>query len=449
MTHRAAILVLGLPLLAKAALCEDPGLTIPAGTPLVVLMDDHAPLRIGQQLRTELVYAVYSGNQEMIPRRAVVEGRIVGLKNDKQRRIHAGLRGDLTPFHKPVVQFTGVVLNDGSVAPLSAGEISDGATYLRIAPPPPRTGNLIHQGIAEGKLRMHEQISRVTDPGKVDRVMQYLYSQLPYHPQRIEKGTAWTFETSAPFTLPPSASVLQVTESKRDKQEDPASKPADVAKDAPQTWRIEAMLNQALTSATAHAGQPIRATVAAPIFNADKTVAVPAGATLSGSVTEAKPARRFGRKGTLRFAFNQLNLPQKAPANVQTTLTGLATESNNALTLDNEGQIKPKSPNKFIQPLILAFLASRPLDTDGRNGGDGQLGRDTVGSNGFGLIGRVLGMAGQSPNLAAGIGYYGTALSLYERWIARGKETELQRDTRITLETSPRRSEALKPARPK
>ena len=446
MTRRAVVLVLGLPLLVKAAFCEGPDLTIPAGTPLVVLLNDHAPLRIGQPLRTELVYPVYAGNEEMMPKRAVVEGRVVGLENDKQRRIHAGLRADFTPFHKPVVQFTGVVLTDGSVAPLSAGEIADGATYLRIVPPPPRTGNLIHQGIEEGKRRMHEQISQVTDPGKVDRIMQYVYSQLPYHPQRIEKGTAWTFETSAPFTLPASANVLQAPESKREKQQEATPKPADAVKDGPPTWKIEAMLNEALTSATAHAGQPIRATVAEPIFNVDKTVAVPAGSTLSGSVTEAKPARRFGRKGTLRFAFNQLNLPQKAPANVQATLTGVGTESNEALTLDSEGQIKPKSPNRFLQPLLLAYLASRPLDTDGRNGGDGQLGKNTVGSNGFGLIGRVLGMAGQSPNLAAGIGYYGTALSFYERWIARGKETELQRDTRITLETAPRRSEPLKPA---
>ncbi len=445
MTYRTVVLVLGLPLLAKPGWCEVPGLTLPAGTPMVVLLEDHAPLKIGQRLRTELVYSVYSGNEKMIPGRAVVEGRIVGLKNDKQRRIHAGLHGDLTPFHKPVVQFTGVVLTDGSVAPLTAGEIADGATYLTIVPPPHRTGSLIHQGIAEGKRRMHEQMSQVTDPDKLDRILQYLYSQLPYHPQRIEKGTAWTFKTSAPFTLPPHASVLQVEEPKRDKEVEATPKPAEVVKDTPPTWKIEAMLNEALTSATAYAGQPIRATVAVPIFNVDKTVAVPAGSTLSGSVTEAKPARLFGRKGTLRFAFNQLNLPQKPPANVQATLTGVATESNETLTLDSEGQIKPKSPNRFIQPLLLAFLATRPLDTDGRNGRDGRLGKDAVGSNGFGLIGRVLGMAGQSPNLAAGIGYYGTAVSFYERWIARGKETELQRDTRVTLETSVRRSEPLKP----
>ncbi|MEO6816918.1 MAG: hypothetical protein ABI177_09465, partial [Edaphobacter sp.] len=40
-----------------------------------------------------------------------------------------------------------------------------------------------------------------------------------------------------------------------------------------------------------------------------------------------------------------------------------------------------------------------------------------------------------SPYAAAGIGYYGAALAVYDRWIARGKKITFPRDTRIVVQT--------------
>ena len=87
-------------------------------------------------------------------------------------------------------------------------------------------------------------------------------------------------------------------------------------------------------------------------------------------------------------------------------------------------------------------MAARPLDQDrGRAGAAGQPGRNGLGgAAGLGLVGTVVGLAGGSPYAAAGIGYWGAARAFYSRWIARGQKIAFPRDTRIVVETTPRRS---------
>ena len=55
-----------------------------------------------------------------------------------------------------------------------------------------------------------------------------------------------------------------------------------------------------------------------------------------------------------------------------------------------------------------SWLASRPLDGD-----SGNWPAPLWDQNGLGLMGRILGMASASRNLAAGIGFYGAAISIY------------------------------------
>jgi hypothetical protein len=96
-------------------------------------------------------------------------------------------------------------------------------------------------------------------------------------------------------------------------------------------------------------------------------------------------------------------------------------------------------------------MAARPLDQDsGRHGGDGgQAGKDGLGgAAGLGLVGTVIGLAGGSPYAAAGIGYWGAARTFYSRWIARGEKIAFPRDTRIVVETTPRRSAPMTPNPP-
>lgn len=281
-----------------------------------------------------------------------------------------------------------------------------------------------------------------TAPGKADRLKQFAYNRLPYHPERIEKDTAWTTEVTQPISLPsqPLSPLPDAVppSSKRHFWEEaaPVVTPPDTD---PGRWTIQAYLDQPLSSETSKKGEPIKATVASPILNPDGTVAIPQGATLVGTVSKAQAARRFGRTGILSFSFRQLTFPGGEPQNVQATLTGA--DSAAGLALNSEGQVKSKPQDKLSLPIFLAILASSSLDHDEKGAANNSAGKNAAsGAAGLGLVGTIIGLAGASPNAVAGIGYYGAALAFYDRWIARGRTISFPRDTRIVVQTIARHS---------
>jgi hypothetical protein len=430
-----AITLLFLISTVTAASAQTPAGTLPAGTPLPVQTIGHLPMRADEPFRAELLYPAYANNQLVLPAKTVFIGTVTALRSDHSRRVQARINGDFTPFHTPVVRFSQVVLPDGTSLPINADEATDGAPILRLTAPPPSKGGFIHKQWDAGMEILHGQIAVFTAPEKGDRLLQLFYHQLPYHPERIEKGTAWTIETTAPLTIPPqSAPSTADAEPAEASQSDDHGRP---------TWIIEAYLKDRLTSATAKTGQPVQAVVAEPIYNRDHTIAVPQGALVVGAITQAKPARSFARAGTLHFDFKQVILPDGQTRNVQASLTGADAASAAKLAMDSEGRVKPAPQDKIVVPLLLAFLATRPLDDD-RGVSEG--GKNFVGANGFGLIGNIIGWAGGSPNIATGIGAYGTAVSVYRRWIARGKNVIFARDTRIVVEATPRNAAVLTPS---
>ncbi|QNI36124.1 hypothetical protein [Edaphobacter albus] len=387
-------------------------------------------MRTGEIIRAELLYPVYVDNQIGLKEKTILLGDVTELHKDTARRTHARINGDFTPFHTPVVHFSQIVLENGLAIPLDAGPAIDGAPVLRLNAPAPRKGGFIRRQWETGMQIAHDQISVFTAPEKGDRLLQFVYHQLPYHPERIEDGTSWTIETTEPITIP--AQSLQTP-------------PPAISPTAPDTgrstWMMEAYLRQPLSSATAKTGQPIQAMVAEPIYNRDHTIAIPQGALLMGAVTQARPARSFARAGVLSFDFKQITLPGGTSQNVQSALTGVDAASGANLAMDSEGRVKPKPQDKVVVPLILALLATRPLDEDGGL----QAGRNFVGANGFGLAGNIIALATGSAKVSAGIGAYGTAVSLYRRWFARGNDVVFAKNTRIVVEATPRGSSVLKP----
>jgi hypothetical protein len=424
---------------AIAASPQTPAGILPAGTPLPLQIVGHLPMRAGEPFRAELLYPAYADNQLLLPAKTIFIGTVTELHSDHSRRIQARINGDFTPFHIPVVYFSQVVLADGSALPISAGPATDGAPILRLTAPAPRKGGFIHKEWDTGMEILHGQISVFTAPEKGDRLLQFVYHQLPYHPERIENGTAWTIETTQPLTIPAEPALASAPAV-------PAKTPTPVPPpdNSRPTWIIQAYLSDPLSSATAKTGQSIQAVVAEPVYNRDHTIAVPQGALVVGAITQAKPARSFARAGTLHFDFRQVILPSGQTRNVQAALTGADAASAAKLAMDSEGRVKPAPQDKIMVPLLLAYLATRPLDEDR----GGQAGRNFVGANGFGLAGNLISLAGGSANLATAIGAYGTAVSVYRRWIARGKEVNFVRDTRIVVEATPRESAVLKPSAP-
>jgi hypothetical protein len=438
-------LLLSLVFSSLAAQSQIPQATLPTGTPLPLMVDNHLPMRVGQSLRAQLIYPVYSDNTLILPEKTILTGTITELRSNHSRRINARINGDFTPFHIPIVRFTQITLADGTSVPLTTSSATNGAPILRLVAPPPRKGGFIRKQWNSGVQILKDQAATFTAPDKGDRLLQLFYHQLPYHPERIEKGTAWTVETAEPVSIPSQPApppIKAVVPSKPTTPQQPETAIA-AEKGGRPTWIVQAYLRDELTSATAKSGHSIEAIVAEPVYNSDHTIAVPQGATIVGAITQAKPARSFGRAGTLGFDFKQIVLPSGQTQNVQVALTGADSASTAQLAMDSEGKVKPKPQDKVVVPLLLALLATRPLDRD--HGDSNLAGKNFVGANGFGLAGNLISLAGGSPNIAAGIGAYGAAVSLYRRWIAHGKEVTFARDTRIVLQTTPRNAAVLKP----
>jgi hypothetical protein len=213
----------------------------------------------------------------------------------------------------------------------------------------------------------------------------------------------------------------------------------------PEIWSIHALLTDDLTSASIKPGDQVKALVVEPVFDKDRTLVVPQDSILIGRVTTAKAAHALGRNGKLRFTFQEVRFPEAMDGSlhgrpVEGLLAGATSQRAQGLSLDAEGTISPRNQSSVIAPLLLTVLAGRALDDDGNlTVGTG------VASNGFGLVGRVVGVAAGNRNLAAGLGYYAAALSFYENFLRHGRDVVFPRNTRIEIETTPLRANILTP----
>jgi hypothetical protein len=385
-------------------------------------------MKTGEAIEATLLHPIYCDGKLAVPEGTRLHGQVIALEPDAKTRLHARLRGDFTPFHTAQVRFERLELPSGPVA-IAAATAIDGAPVLHLTTPgasPKRS--FFARRWAEAKSNLHDRVAYFTAPGKTDRALQLLYRQLPYHPERIEAHTAWSFELTSPLDLPPSLPLATAV----------SAPPPGAVK--PETWAVHAVLKNDLTSARARPGDPVQALVVEPVYDKDKKLVVPQGSTLIGRVTTARAARSFSRNGKLRFTFQQVKFPEGFQQPVEGALAGAATEKTQNLTLDAEGTISPRNQSSAIVPLVLTLLASRALDEDGN-----MTLQTGVASNGFGFVGRIVGIVAGNRNLAAGIGFYAAGLSFYENFLQSGRDVVFPKDTRIEIETTPLRAPVITP----
>lgn len=411
---------------AKAAIARN--LVLPRGTSLQVEVSRQYPMKAGESIEGKLLYPLYADGRLAVAKNTMLRGKVVELEPDRKARIHGRLLGDFTPFRRPVVQFDSVEL-PGGIVPIRADKAADGAPVLQLSTPhTSRKKALLAREIAMAKATVRDRVEWFTAPGLKQRGLQVLYHQLPYHPQSIAAHTAWTFELKAPLQVSPAPAAA------------PEQAAAPQAPGQPEMWSVHALLTGAVTSAHAHPGDPVKALVVEPVYDRDKQVVVPQGAMLVGKVTTANAARSFGRNGKLRFTFQQVRFPEGYGQPVEGSLGGATTEKTQDLQMDAEGTVTPRNQASAIAPLLLTMLASRALDQDGN-----VTAQSGVASNGFGMVGRVVGLAAGDRNLAAGIGFYAAGLSFYDNFLRSGRDVVFPKDTRIEIETTPLRAPVLKP----
>ena len=410
---RLAILPLSLlSVMGSAQSLPAPEIALPVGVPLRIRITHTAHLRVGTPVTGVLTEPVYLHDHLVLPRDTTVLGVVAGFAHvDRKLRTQALLNGDVTPLHDPVVDFNRLQLPGSSqqISISSRGVIRDTQLVRFLL----RRNRPTYIQQAEDMARA--QIKSVHDtfltPGRTDRALRLLYSQLPYHPQRIWAGTGFIADLDAPLDLPSSHPT-----------------PAALASSASlNSITVSARLITPLDSRTSKAGDTVTATITRPVFDSDHNLLVPEGAMLEGVVTRAKPARRLGRNGELRFGFRGL-ADEAGTTTVDGNVTGAAGAKAENLTVDDEGNVRANpDKGKVLAPLLLAYTAALGADDDGG------VGQSVVGSNGFGLVARLIAFS-NNKNVSAGFGMYALAKSVYFRYIDRGHQVTFPRDTEVEVQ---------------
>jgi hypothetical protein len=415
---------------ASTAWAQDSG-RLAAGVPLHVTLVKTAHIRVGAAVEAKLTEPVYAYDRLVLPAGSMLRGHVDRLiPAEKMVTIEARLNGDVTPLHEPVVLFDRLELPDGHVVALEAHARVRNVQFIRFE----GTGkkpSLIAQGRALVRARIVEVRDAIfAPPGPKDRALRLLYSQLPYHPQRIWAGTGMVADVDSPaeLDLPAAAPVAHSTDTSLDK------------------LRVRARLVEDVSSATAKHGQAVTAIVTVPLLDSEKRLVVPEGAELEGLVAQAKPAKSFGRNGQLRLGFRELKgAVVESSADVQGTVVGAEGRKGSNETVDREGNVQAHpDKNRFVAPLLLAWAAMAGNDDDHHHEADQGIGAGnaTVASNGFGVVARIIAVTTASRPAALGFGMFALAKSVYFRFCMRGHEVVFAKDTVVDVELSQRAAEA-------
>jgi hypothetical protein len=451
-------LVLGAGLAGKGAAQSLP-LTVPEGAPLRVYLTERTPKKLGQPVHAKLLESVFSFDREVIPAGTEVNGVVTRLVPvPKMQRIAAVLGGDFTPLHQAEIQFTEFTLPSGVRLPLNTVEsvglasiydppkpkkAKKGEAKAGASPKAPSDGGLVNQGKVAMQGQINSQINARTRgvvdiiraPNKKEKLEDYLWSRVPYHPQWVRRGTRFDAELKGPLQFgsttvnPANLSLLGL------------QPPPDTV--------VHARLTRTLDSGTATLGEPVEAFVSTPLFSPDGKLILPTGTLLKGKVTSVAAARWFHRGGRLRFNFETVEIPaemnrlvpQTRPAESKTlaALAGAEHSGKSEIRVDGEGSVKAvESKTRFLAPAIALIVAQRGMDNDadrtsatGTAAGSNAGGRALGGISGFGMFGGLL--AQTSPGMSTALGLYGVAWSVYSTVIARGSEVEFQQNAALDI----------------
>ena len=98
-------------------------LVVQAGVPLRLYLTKHAPKRTGAAGEAKVLDPVYAFDRQVIPAGAVVLGKVNRLQSiSRWQRTRAILGGDFTSLHQAPIEFTTLVMPDGSRRPLHTAE---------------------------------------------------------------------------------------------------------------------------------------------------------------------------------------------------------------------------------------------------------------------------------------------------------------------------------------
>ncbi len=467
---------------ASAALCAPPSseetrrtvepvapatipLALPTGTPLRIAVDQRVRIRdSGAVVHGKVVEAVYAFDQEVIPVGSVATGHVKSIAPvSGVRRTMAYANGDFSPFHKYEVTFDMVTLPDGRQVPISTTVMPGTAEVVHLVSNPDKQNQKGAAGratdrakseakgkIAEAKQQAHEGWQKLTAPGKMHRLKEFVVAQSPYRWQYVQPGTRFVAELEGPLdfgaTTRTSEQLVAV-----------GSEPVPDS-------TLKARLVAEVSSATATRGTPVTAVLTEPLYSPAHQLILPANSRLIGQVVKAKSARKLHHNGELRVIFERIETSDEAVqalAQLQMqarqaqaersqamvgNLEGVEVDRRAHMQLDEEGGARTTdSKTRYLSSGLAVMLAAAASHTEVEHGTTEMAGpgvRTAAGGSGFRLTGALLSLVAKSTPVSVAIGAYGASMSIYANFLSSGHDVILPKDTPLEIGFGPPHTKA-------
>ncbi len=446
------LFAVGIPAAAAALPTPSPtvsvSLTVSSGVPLRLYITQRLRMRLGELVHAKLIEPIYAFDRVVVPEGADVLGHVMSFEPaPKMVRAKAILGGDFTPLHAARVEFTTVLMPDGSQLEIHTMD-SPGLDSIYVPPQPPKKRKVKIRlrsksgalGTAQNQVeaRVSGQISArsrglaelIRGPNKLERLEDFLITKLPYHPQWYLRGTRFDAVLRDPLNFGDATIPTD------------ALSTVGLEPSAGSTGHVR--LLETVTSAKAQKDDNVEAVLSQPLLSPENKLLLPEGTRLTGTVRQVRPARWFHRNGQLRFTFDRVELPAFAtlpPRPVPRTEAQLESVAAQAgVKVDEEGTAKAtESKARLLGPAIAALVATKSLDNDAgkahRASGTANgnyAGRTVGGFSGFGLLGAFA--ARGSRYIGSALGFYGLAWSVYATIISRGQEVEFPQNTAMEVQ---------------
>jgi hypothetical protein len=439
-------------------------LAIPTGTPIRIALDqrtrvDHA----GELVHGKVVETVYAFDQPVIPAGTVATGRVVNVAGVAAvKRALAYSNGNFSPYHKYVVTFDTLTLPDGKKLAVATTVSAGTADVVHLVSNPEKekqkgvAGQATDRAkqeakgkIQEAKDQVHDSWQKISAPGKMHRLKEFMMAQSPYRRQYLEPGTRFVADLNAP---------LSFGEATRSGEQLASIGNAPVADST-----LKARLVAEVSSATALRGTEVAAILTEPLYSPSHQLLLPANSRLIGEVVQAKPARMMHHNGELRVIFERIETPEdvqqavlqtqkQAEARVENVplrphvrsqamignLEGVEVDRKANMKLDEEGGARTTdSKTRYLSTGLAVLLAAAAAHPDGEHGavdagGDPGV-RTAAGGSGFRLTGALLSLAVKSTPVSIAFGAYGASSSIYTNFLSRGHDVVLPKDTPMEI----------------
>jgi hypothetical protein len=391
------------PAVAQEAQLSPNTIVVGSGNDLRCRLDRSQRItKAGESINARLVEPIYVGTVLAIPKGTTIHGHVSSVSTAPlSKRTGRLLSGDFTPPQTVNVTFDHLALSDGNSLPIHT-DTTVGVGGLKTAKYRPKSQR---HGVRD---MVKDASEPLRGPNKLERLREATLRSLPYHPEYLDQGTIFDVVLLDPITAPM-----------------PVQSRADVDPPSGENY-LRLRLLTPLKSQMLTRGASIEAVVSQPYYNPDHFLLYPAGTKLEGTVSKAKSAGWMKRNGALLFSFHSVLTPDGTVGSLNATVTEVEVAGYQALAIGREGDIKATTSllTQLRAPLSLIGPSTALTDSTAWS-------RTGEGDKGFGLLGA--GAAQASAVTAAGFGYYGAALRLYDAFLAKGSNVELPTNTPILL----------------